>query len=266
MIEKIIELVLYSGHIKHEKAVSLILIAPPEAGKSSLLKKFRRNDGIAYVTDATAFGLTRDYLENIKDGLVKHIIIPDLLVPMSKAPHTRESFITFMNGLIEEGIAAASTYEVKIKFEKDSTPINCGLMTSITEDVFNDKRRGWNKLGFISRTLPVSYNYSKEFLMALLDNYVIKQKYKKEDYISLKFPSSQVDVKMDEKYAKEMVDKTKIVAEGMKIYGIRLAREFIVLTKASALSNGREEVIQEDVDLLKYLLYFINLDFNPIMI
>ena len=47
-------------------------------------------------------------------------------------------------------------------------------------------------------------------------------------------------------------------------YGIRLQRNLQVLAKASALSNDRKEVVQEDIDTILKLGNWINDRFNPL--
>jgi hypothetical protein len=50
------------------------------------------------------------YLEDIKSGKIRHIIIGDLLAPLSKQKKTRDDFIAFFNSLIEEGVISVHTY------------------------------------------------------------------------------------------------------------------------------------------------------------
>lgn len=70
-------------------------MAKPESGKSTAMKQYRENKGVAYVTDCTAYGLTRDVLPKIVSGEVKTIMIPDLITPLSKSTKTRQSFVAF---------------------------------------------------------------------------------------------------------------------------------------------------------------------------
>lgn len=65
-----------SPHIKNEKPLSLLIVAKPESGKSSAMKQYRENKGIAYLTDCTAYGLTRDVLPKIVTGEIKNYYDP----------------------------------------------------------------------------------------------------------------------------------------------------------------------------------------------
>ena len=99
-LKTMIECALISPYIKDEKPLSLLIVAKPESGKSTILKLYRGNKGIVYLTDCTAYGLTRDVLPKILNNDIKTIMIPDLLTPLSKQTKTRKSFVAFLNGLI----------------------------------------------------------------------------------------------------------------------------------------------------------------------
>jgi hypothetical protein len=72
------------AYLKDQKPDSLIVIAKPESGKIEVMKRFRTNKNVAYLSDVTAFGIQRDYLSKIEAGEVRHIIIPDLFKPLSR--------------------------------------------------------------------------------------------------------------------------------------------------------------------------------------
>jgi hypothetical protein len=59
-LKKLIECALISPYIKNEKPISLLIVAKAESGKTSTMKLYGQNKGIVYVTDCTAYGLTRD--------------------------------------------------------------------------------------------------------------------------------------------------------------------------------------------------------------
>lgn len=104
-IEKILKYVLASGRVKDEKPLSLIIIAPVECGKTSIIRKHRfKASNVFYTTDATAYGIIRDtnQLKDFASGKLTHIVIPDLLTCLGRKAETVTTFIHFMNALIEE--------------------------------------------------------------------------------------------------------------------------------------------------------------------
>jgi len=46
------------------------------------MKMYRENKGVVYISDCTAYGITRDILPKIVSGEVKTIMIPDLITPL----------------------------------------------------------------------------------------------------------------------------------------------------------------------------------------
>lgn len=100
LLRIMVECALISPYIEGEKSLSLLIVARPESGKSSVMKQYRENRGIVYLSDCTAYGLTRDILPKIVSGETKTIMIPDLITPLSKSDKTRKSFIAFLNNLV----------------------------------------------------------------------------------------------------------------------------------------------------------------------
>ena len=158
-ILNLLELVVFSSYIKGEQPVSVLVTAPVEAGKTELVLNFAQNEGCIALTDATAFGIMRDYGQLIIDKKIRHLIIPDLVKPMSRGRDTVHSFIAFLNGLTEEGIVRISTYAQQIGVPQQSTgqsqpiPVKCGLIATLAKGVLLDGRHHWSRMGFMSRLL-----------------------------------------------------------------------------------------------------------------
>ena len=80
--EYVVELVLKSGYIKNADPLSLIISAPVGSGKTEIINQYRNCQGVLYLSEATAYGIKSKYLETIKSGKIRHIIIGDLLEQM----------------------------------------------------------------------------------------------------------------------------------------------------------------------------------------
>jgi len=65
-LEYIIELVLLSGYIKNADPLSLIISSKVGAGKTELLKRYRGTRGTKFLSEATAYGIKTELLEDIK--------------------------------------------------------------------------------------------------------------------------------------------------------------------------------------------------------
>jgi len=255
-------LVLLSAYVRNvSKPNSLLIIAKPESGKTEAMKKYRINKNVAYLSDVTAFGIQRDYLEDIKRGEVRHIMIPDLLKPLSRKASTVNTFITLMNSLIEEGIAAISTYATpRLVY---SEPVRCGLIAAITGDEFKDHRHKWERLGFLSRTIPFSYTYGIPTVNKVFQQ-IIGLDYLDERDIKLDVPKEDKEIKLSRKYAQAILPSTATIAEAQKTYGFRLQKQFQALLQASALESHRKSVNKTDVSRVLELMNWVNFDEKPI--
>ena len=257
-----ITLTLYTAYVKSiPKPNSLLVIAQPESGKTEILKKFIPNKNVAYLSDVTAFGLERDYLPKIEAGEIRHIVIPDLLKPLSRKESTVKTFITSMNALIEEGVASSSTYATRRTSEKH---VKCGLITAITGKELSNQRHNWGRIGFLSRIVPFSYSYGIESVKKIFD-YILGLDYLSESDIELKrIPKQDRQIRLSLRYARAILPSTAAIAEAQHTYGFRLQKQFQALLQASALEKGHSVVNSRDVDRVLHLMNWVNFDENPI--
>jgi len=256
-----ITLTLYTAYLKDSKANSLLIIAKPESGKTEVMKKFIANKNVAYISDATAFGIERDYIPKIETGEIRHIIIPDLLKPLSRKESTVKTFITMMNALIEEGIASVATYASHRVSDKH---VKCGIITAITDQELRDQRHSWGRVGFLSRVIPFSYSYSIESVKKIFE-YIVGLDYLEEQDIELKhIPKDDRKIKLPRRFAQAILPSTTTIAQASHAYGFRLQKQFQTLLQASALERGRSSVNSKDVDRILHLMNWVNFDVHPI--
>jgi len=251
ILELIIELVIWSGCLLNERPLSLLIIAKPESGKSQLVLKYRGNNpGVIVITDCTAWGMQSNFLNEMRDKRIHHIIIPDLITPLSRQPSTVATFIAFFNNLIEEGVVEVHTYAQNFKVEG----LNVGIISTITPSILNDSRHRWTRMGFLSRMLPVAYRYSQEKAQNILQS-ITEREYYQEETKNLSLPSEKVEVELPKVYAEEMLPFTQQFNERLneaeKLYGFRYQKQLQVLLEAHALMNGRDIVTIEDVEAIK---------------
>lgn len=244
--------------MKDEKPLSLLIVAKPESAKTAVLKKYKQNKGIAYLTDCTAYGLTRDILPKVVSGEVKHIMIADLITPLSKSTKTRQAFVAFLNNLIEEGVAKITTYGTVWDRE-----VNCGLIAAITDDALKDGRRDWAKMGFLSRMLLFTYSYSISFVYRIFGS-LVEDKSAVAEPVELTFPSEPLDVVIPREIAEKLIPISTKIGEAMKIYGFRFFLNSKTLLKSLALMKRKTVVTEDELDEFLELSRFINSDFNPI--
>jgi len=266
-IEKILKCVLASGKVKGEKPLSLILIASVECGKTTIIRKYGlKARNVFYTTDATAFGIIRDtnQLKDFASGQLTHIVIPDLLSCLGRKADTVTTFIHFMNALIEEGVVNISTYATNIK---GSVEVKAGLITAIPPKPFLDKRRQWERIGFLSRALPVSFDYQLSTQVQIL-SYIQSQKHLDEKIEELNLPTVSKEIHLPFTMAQKIEPYALGLAaqhsQHQKVYGFRYQRQLQTFVKAIAQLDGKEEVDNQCIQELGRLANFINLNFYKI--
>lgn len=273
-ILELLELVVLTGHIKGEQPVSALVSAPPEAGKTTMVMKFVTNEGLVVLTDCTAFGIMRDYGQSIAQGRVKHLVIPDLIRPMSRGKDTVHSLVAFLNALIEEGVVSISTYAEHVGVQNPGNdvqiPVRCGLITTMARGILLDGRHHWARMGFMSRLLPISYTYNASTQVDIHRS-IANRDYLSDSPIRLNLPPEDVEIRLQPPQTDDLVT----LASGLnsiaatsnnpeRVYGFRLQKHLQRLAMASALKHGRDIVTQEDVDYLRSLSGCINLEYYPL--
>jgi hypothetical protein len=255
-LSKIIECALISPYIKNEKPLSLMIVAKPEHGKTSIMKQYRQNKGIAYVTDCTAYGLTRDLLPKMASGEIKTLMIPDLLTPLSKSAKTRQTFVAFLNNLIEEGIVKITTY-VQI-WTQDVT---CNVVTAVTDQALEDGRHEWAKIGFLSRFIIFSYSYSLSTIMEIMDHY--SNHVLMDNSVRLQLPKTLQDMELPREIADKLNPVAMKVGEQFELHGIRAKINFRSLLKCLAYRNAHKIVTDAEYREFLKLADYMNFSYKP---
>ena len=256
-LKKVIECALISPYVKDEKPISLLIVAKPESGKSTAMKQYRENKGIVYMTDCTAYGITRDILPKIVSGEIKTIMIPDLITPLSKQTKTRQSFIAFLNNLIEEGVAKITTYSTV--WNKDA---KANVITAVTDEELIDARHSWAKMGFLSRFIVFSYSYNISTVTEVLESYSNHGLNQEESKVKL--PKTEIDIELSKDIADKLNPISTKVGEQFHLYGFRAKINFRSLLKCLAYRNNRKTVTDEESKEFLELADYMNFDYNPI--
>ena len=266
-LEKIIKLALLTPYVKGERPVSILVSARVESGKTELMKKANLgiDRGIAYLSDMTAWGIQNKYLDKLMLGEIKTIVVPDLITPLSRSSETVETLVSFLNGLIEEGICELQTYARSIRLE---LPVRCNLITSIAKEYLEDRRHRWNRIGFLSRVMPVSYEYGASSVYAIMQS-IASRAYREESIFNdLVFPTESVEIELPAPiaqrvatYAPQVIDAGR---HAQALYGFRLQKQLQTLCMANALLEGRNTVTGADFDTIVVLGDFMNFNYRQI--
>jgi hypothetical protein len=260
-IEALVNIALHTAFIKGDKPQSLLIVSQIENGKTKLVSQFRDNDFVAFPHDVTAYGIVTDYLPQLKDGKLKFLIFPEFIQPLSRNRDTVKTFLTFLNGLIEDGITDISTYATHIHLEK---PIYAGVIACLAIGEFIDNKSSWAKSGFLSRFLPVTYNYSHGSATDIFEA-IYREKINVENF---KLRCTETEVKIPVDIAKSLNSHAVKLAFDMdkntKVKGYRAQVQLQRMIKGLALVNGRTVVTEEDLAEFIELLKYVNLDYNEL--
>jgi len=253
-ITELLRYILFSDYIeldlsRKETAISAIIIANIESGKTSLIEQFAPNTGILHITDLTAWGIQHKYINELKIGQIKRIIIPDMINPLNRKQETVSGLITFLNAYISwEGVRTIMTYALQIEIK---IPIRGSILTTIAIKDYKKLNKGLAAVGFLSRMMPITYSYDSETVSNILLE--VAQETDGWRDINLAFPSSPVNINMESGLSVELIDRARKIGEQAGAYGFRAMKQLRVLTKCVALSDGREEVRKDDIDRVLYL-------------
>jgi hypothetical protein len=277
-VEKLVRYALLTGAIKREiSPLSIMLIAPPEHNKTSILKCFENSKNIAYSTDLSPKPLV-EFLKKAADEKYYHLIIPDFIKVVAHNKVTAFSTITTLNAAIEEGIQNSLYYGQEIHLRKN---VQVGLITSITPDLYKQQFKQWSDIGFLTRFIPVSYMYSNETrfnIMKMIEGCggeTLDEKLQKLKRTGQKDISIGSDVSSGiALYVEQLVEKLNryevmtYVGQNriklkMNIQGFRLHKQIRLLAKAIAFDHGLDEVNYECLAELKNLIEYINVPSNP---
>lgn len=286
-IHDIVELALWTAYVKRGRIVSLMIVAEPESGKTELLKKYRRNNGVHPRRRFSAYGIQEDLIEGRirllfdKPKILGHIVVYDFATLFSFKADTVNSTMAFLDGLTEEGLESESTYAIKGDALKEFAGVKGGIIAAINTQGFftpRGKRRiraNLMKGGFFSRNIVVSYAISESLVREVFDRVIERNYHADKEFVNLihlKLPQERINVGLPKPLAEELEKMVFDIKDeladylGQTVKGIRLFKSLISLAKASALRDGRCEVSSEDVDRIRYLSNWMNLRMNRLKI
>lgn len=255
-ITDILKRVVASGFIKNIRPMSALVVAPVGGGKTTTLQRFNINEQLLGLSDCTPYGLTK-LLPEIRAKNIKHIIIYDLVEPMSRNKSTVNALIGFLNSLIEEGIFRISTGFMEIK-----EPLQLGLISCTTPSELRDKRRGWLGMGFISRMLPISYNYTSSDVIQILE-IIAKQGIEDISYEKLK--PKEKTIKSNPAISQQLIPYAQAIDKGLeKPLPFRRLKQLMSLLMSNALLRNDTRVTVQDMDWFKSISKWVNYDYNAL--
>jgi len=258
-IKEIVEPTFISGYIEGEQPGSLLITAEVEEGKSYLVSHYSSLPGVAYLSDATAYGIVKSYYQELENGNLKHLAFPEFIRPLERQKDTAASLVAFLAELMEEGVKEIRTFATSFQLPR---PVKAGVIACIAKGNLRWRERYWNETGFLSRSLVVSYSYS-----AQTEEEVRKSIMKRSPSTAapLLLPT-QCKVELPEKIAGEIAKLAKPLAQALypPLHGFRMQKHLQRLAMVSALRGSRAKVEDEDFEKIRDMSRYFNLQYNQI--
>ena len=258
ILEHAIKISIYTTLLKNENPVSIMIIAPPEHGKTEVLKRFAFIESVKIISDFNTF-VFADFATEFQMKQKGTIIIPDFLRIVKKKSSTANNSLTIINAITEEGWIGKLPLGQQIE-----KPIKANILTALTSDELTDKRHKWSQMGFLSRFIPLSFSYeesTKQQIREYIKNRVYKTDNPYDFVIDLK---EKINVALPKKMADEIEIITKKIGMRDNFTGFRLQRQLQVLAMGNALSNKRNLVNKDDIDVIKEISLFINFNYKKL--
>ena len=261
LLRELIETVILTGKVKGINPVSLLLIAAPESGKTSVVLE-RACKSIEAYADITGRGIHAVIKANPE---LTHIVINDLVACLSHKQSVNRYTIAQLNAITEEGITSIASPGGIEKFEDGKR----GIIASLTYELVKDARHWWNKIGFTSRMLPFCYMYPADLIVQIKSDIDLHQQYgnngasppttkKPKDF---PVPKNTISVEYPAEFVKDIRRIADVRAIILREQGMRRLKQYHALAQAHALWRKRASpiVTEKDVEFMskidKYVSY-----------
>jgi hypothetical protein len=254
LLRELIESVILTGKVQGVEPVSLLLIAAPESGKTSVALS-KDCKAAKPFSDVTGRGLHMIIKENRE---ATHIVINDLVAVLSHKEAVNRYTLSQLNAITEEGITSLAT-------PAGIETLTCGkrgIITSLTSELVIDQRRWWNKVGFTSRMLPFFYKYPADLIVKIKDDIDLHQNNGSRTIRRKNFPTPVKQIHVD--YPENFIKHIRIMADARAMFleeqGMRRLKQYHSLAQGHALWRRRQSprVSQEDVDFIKQIDKYVS--------
>lgn len=256
MVRELVETTILTGRVSDIEPVSLLLIATPECGKTSLLTE-KPCKSVMGLTDVTGKGIQQ--ICQLQPSIT-HFIINDLVAVMSHSRTVRRFTLAMLNAMTEEGIKAVAYPGTLQTFEHGKR----GIIAALTVDLAADERSWWWKTGFATRCLPFCFDHSSSLTIRIKESISkkLKSKVKPQEFqvpehsISVFVPKSEMNA------IRQLADGK---AEELKEKGYRRLKQYRGLAMAHALYRTwkQPKVCPSDLDFLNRINKYISFN-DPI--
>jgi hypothetical protein len=244
-VRELVETIILTGRVRNAEPVSLMLIASPESGKTSIVLS-KNCETVIALSDVTGKGIQQLCLQKKE---VSHFVINDLTCVTAKKHAVSQFTISMLMAMTEEGITAVQYPNAPLLEFKEGKR---GVIVCTTLQSSQDGRTWWNKTGFSSRLLPFCYSHS-DALMLLIKQSIDKGKFDRrwtqpEEKPNYMVPKNAVDVQIEPATVRKVRELADYRAKQLDEQGYRRLHQYRSLAKAHALWRTTKRPVAKDVD------------------
>lgn len=264
LVQEVLELACYTSFVEGIKPVSVLLCSASENGKTSMMGKFKQNEGVYWLSDATAFGIISGLFDSKKYVHTHHMVISDLNIPLQRDLNTANMFMGLLMSLCYEGVQEIQTYHIKLALKE---PVTIGVLAGITPDVLKRKRKAWLETGAIRRFLPLSYDFTGNMVSKIFED-IQHKKSSLNGHVSLdEWHGLKVHITLPPEMAKQFESTARKLAHEVStldagsatpLKGFTYQEQLQSLAMAHAVRRKSLTVEQQDIDGVLMCSPFIN--------
>jgi hypothetical protein len=253
LVEELVQTVAVSHRVKDFDRVSLLLMAAPESGKTSVARAANCSH-VQPVAIMTGRSILREMRDNPH---TEFFLFNDLTAIRALSPTAVAHLITLLNQIVQ-GEKGKVAYAGK---ETESIDRTLGIIGCIPFRTFTDHRARWKELGFVSRMIPFSYSYSRELIAEIKDaiddgSHVTKRNPRQK---MRRVRPKPIAVSVQEKFTRQIRHLADARADELGQLGIRLLKHYHCIVRAHAVLHKRNHVTAEDVAFLRAIDQYVSI-------
>lgn len=263
-LEMLTEDVLLTGYLADERAVSMILIAPPGLGKSELVMQYRNSPGVLLTTETTFFSLMLVHGVAIQQRQVHHVIMPDLGPLVNKPREGAMRELSQFGALVAEGLM--NWRSSRGAFATGNQPVRCGMIFCITPYSYREKLSLLADEGFLSRFLVASFSVHEHLKRRVHEQISTGEVNSHIAAHSLQSYQNLQTIRLDPKVDRFLSSSGIIdqIRDTSDTAGFRMHHQLRALLKANALRRGSPIVSREDLNDLDRMLPYLGANLRSI--
>lgn len=253
LFEELVQTVVLTHRVKDHQRANLLLLAAPENGKTTITKA-----GHCPHVYPIAMISARSVLREVKEHPATEFLLFNDLTAIRALTHSASNaLIVMLNQLTqnEHGVVAFAGKEA------EHITREIGIIGCLPWTTFKHHRSHWEHFGFISRMVPIAYAYSSDLELKIkdaIDGHHLDAHRPTHKPIK-RVPPKVVDIVCTKAHTRNIRLMADARAKELQQRGIRLLKNYHVITRAHAILHGRRQVINDDVDFLHAIDAYVSI-------